>query len=86
MGTGTYESYDMILVPTLHWLCLFLQEFIQADVLVMSRSSFSFVGALLNTLGTVIYPTDRWHQAMPHWLRVEGDGVLSSQQLSRVRC
>jgi hypothetical protein len=65
---------------------MFLQELIEADVLVMSRSSFSFVGALLNTKGTIIYPTERWHQAMPHWLRVEGEGVMSSAQLSRVRC
>lgn len=42
----------------------------KADFLVMSRSSFSYVGAILNSKGKVFYPPNFWHKPMPNWLRV----------------
>lgn len=42
----------------------------QADHLVMSRSSMSYVGALLNTSGTIYYPPDFWHKPLKDWIEV----------------
>jgi hypothetical protein len=41
-----------------------------ADHLVMSRSSMSYVGALLNTTGTIYYPPDFWHKPLKKWVKV----------------
>ena len=41
-----------------------------ARVLVMSRSSFSFVAALLNKNGKIIYPPGFWHPRLRHWLSI----------------
>ena len=36
---------------------------------VMSRSSMSFVGALLNTEGQIYYPPDFWHKPLRKWIK-----------------
>ncbi len=41
-----------------------------ADYLIMSRSSMSYVGALLNTTGTIYYPPDFWHKPLKRWIKV----------------
>jgi hypothetical protein len=41
-----------------------------ADYLIMSRSSMSYVGALLNTTGTIYYPPDFWHKPLKKWIKV----------------
>ena len=41
-----------------------------ADYLVMSRSSMSYIGALLNTTGTVFYPPNFWHKPIRKWVKV----------------
>lgn len=41
-----------------------------ADCLIMSRSSMSYVGALLNTTGTIYYPPDFWHKPLKKWIKV----------------
>jgi hypothetical protein len=41
-----------------------------ADHFVMSRSSMSYVGALLNTKGKVYYPPDFWHKPLKNWVRI----------------
>ena len=48
-----------------------LETMSTADFLVMSRSSFSYVGAILNTHGKVFYPPSFWHKPMPEWLQVK---------------
>ncbi|TSA47411.1 MAG: hypothetical protein D4R50_03100 [Actinomycetales bacterium] len=48
-----------------------LERMRTADFLVMSRSSFSYVGAVLNTYGTVFYPPSFWHKPIPEWERVK---------------
>jgi hypothetical protein len=48
-----------------------LERMRTADFLVMSRSSFSYVGAILNTSGKVFYPPSFWHKPMPAWIRVK---------------
>lgn len=39
----------------------------QAEILLMSKSSLSYVGGYLNRLGQVYYPKDFWHRPMPWW-------------------
>ena len=44
----------------------------QADVLILSKSSFSIVPALFNRHGVVVY-TPFWVQPLPHWRVVDDD-------------
>lgn len=39
-----------------------------AGYFVMSRSSMSFVGALLNTEGEIYYPPNFWHKPLRKWI------------------
>jgi hypothetical protein len=39
----------------------------QADYLIMSRSSLSYLGALLNRNGTIFFPPDFWHKPLKGW-------------------
>lgn len=39
----------------------------QADILITSRSSYSYVGGLLNLRGQVIIPPGFWHQKLDGW-------------------
>jgi hypothetical protein len=50
-----------------------LRKLATADVLVMSRSSFSYVAAILNKAGIILY-YPFWHFAPSSWLTVEPDG------------
>jgi len=45
-----------------------LEYLIQADILIMCRSSFSYIAGLYNK-NQVIY-MDFWHSPMPHWGRI----------------
>jgi hypothetical protein len=47
-----------------------LKLMINADHLIMSRSSMSYVGALLNKKGVVFYPPDFWHKPLKKWIKV----------------
>jgi hypothetical protein len=40
----------------------------QADVLIMSKSSFSYVGGILNEKGIVYYPARFWHPPLSSWI------------------
>jgi hypothetical protein len=48
-----------------------IEQMRDADFLVMSRSSFSFVGAVLNSRGKVFYPPNFWHRPMPNWTQLK---------------
>jgi len=50
------------------------QAFINSDVLILSRSSFSYVPALY-CKGLVIY-SDFWHKPVEGWLDVDSDKFL----------
>jgi hypothetical protein len=41
-----------------------------AKTLVMSKSSFSYVAALLNVDGKIYYPADFWHPRQKHWINI----------------
>ena len=43
-----------------------------ADIFVMSKSSLSYVGALLNKHGAIYYPKSFWHRPMRHWIEFDG--------------
>lgn len=53
-----------------------IQRMASADVLVMSHSSFSYLGAILNTNGVIIYHKF-WHTMLKGWLRADDSGHFS---------
>lgn len=57
-----------------------LQGLATADVLVMSRSSFSYVAAILNRTGTIMYHPF-WHSGMSSWIEVGPDGRFDPERL-----
>jgi hypothetical protein len=48
---------------------LALDAMAHAHFLIMSRSSLSYVGALLNSRGQVIFPPLFWHKPLKRWLQ-----------------
>jgi hypothetical protein len=50
-----------------------LEKLATADVLVMSRSSFSYVAAILNRSGVVLYHPF-WHSPLSSWMSVDPEG------------
>lgn len=40
----------------------------QADILITSRSSYSYVGGLLNLDGLVVMPPEFWHKKLDSWV------------------
>jgi hypothetical protein len=48
---------------------LALDAMAHAHYLIMSRSSLSYVGALLNSKGQVIFPPLFWHKPLKRWLQ-----------------
>jgi hypothetical protein len=57
-----------------------LRRMATADLLIMSRSSFSYVGAILNPNGTVIYHPF-WHSPMKEWLICGEDRAAFKRKL-----
>ena len=47
-----------------------------ADILVMSRSSFSYLGGILNRAGIILYHPF-WHNAPTSWITVHPDGSFN---------
>jgi hypothetical protein len=43
-----------------------------ARILIIGRSSFSYVGGLLNKYGKVVYPRSFWHSPLRGWKRING--------------
>jgi len=59
-----------------------LRKLATADILVMSRSSFSYVGAVLNRNGVVLYHPF-WHGGPSSWIPVGPSGDFDRQLLGR---
>ncbi len=53
-----------------------------ADILVLSRSSFSYLAAIINSSGVIIY-NPFWHAALSDWIVVNDAGTLSESKLKR---
>jgi len=58
-----------------------LDDFATADVLILSRSDFSYLGGLLNPHGLVI-SAPNYHAALPDWLVASEDGDLDATQVA----
>jgi hypothetical protein len=58
-----------------------IRKLATADVLVMSRSSFSYLGAILNRNGIVLYHPF-WHSAPSSWVTVDSDGQFDEMQFT----
>lgn len=52
-----------------------IRELAGLDVLIMSRSSFSYVGAVLNDRGKIYFPKSFWHSPMIGWKVVNEGGI-----------
>ena len=39
----------------------------KAEYFIMSKSSFSYVAAILNSRGKIYFPSEFWHPKMRHW-------------------
>lgn len=46
-----------------------IEEMIKAKFFIMSRSSMSYVGALLNKNGAIYYPPNFWHKPLKNWIK-----------------
>jgi hypothetical protein len=57
-----------------------LRRMATADALILSRSSFSYVAAILSTNGIVVY-YPFWHFAMKDWLVSNDDGAVAETDL-----
>lgn len=80
---GKPEDYsEFALYPNLHW-CLDMNaqdtflHFVYADLLITSKSSFSYKSALLNN-NIKVCPRNFWHNYPPtkDWILCENDGTL----------
>jgi hypothetical protein len=58
-----------------------MRQLATADVLVLSRSSFSFVAAILNRPGIVLYHPF-WHGAPSSWITVDPAGQFDDEELT----
>ncbi len=52
-----------------------IRELAGLDILIMSRSSFSYIGAILNTCGKIYFPKSFWHTPMIGWEVVSEGGA-----------
>lgn len=60
-----------------------LRQLATAHIVVMSRSSFSYVAAILNRRGLVLsHPF--WHARLPSWIEVDATGQFDSEKFERV--
>jgi hypothetical protein len=53
-----------------------------ADVLIMSRSSFSYVAAILNRKGVIIYHPF-WHSPVPEWIIATENNITCETELAK---
>ena len=76
--------------PDIHW-CLDMSaqntflHMVYADLLITSKSSFSYKPALMND-GIKVCPRDFWHSYpnQPKWILVENDGTFDTNRLNNV--
>src|SRR5262249_15225807 len=59
-----------------------LDDFATADVLILSLSSFSYLGGLLNPHGLIVY-APWWHAALPDWLVAGEGGELDAAEVEK---
>lgn len=62
-----------------------LRRMATADGLVISRSSYSYVAAILSANGIVVYHPF-WHSPLREWLAADGDGVSEAGLMEQLEC
>jgi hypothetical protein len=60
-----------------------IRQLATADILVMSRSSFSYLAGILNKRGIVLYHPF-WHSAPSSWIHVHQDGNFDRRAFERL--
>jgi hypothetical protein len=60
-----------------------IQKMASSDVLIMSHSSFSYLGAVLNVNGVIIYH-EFWHSMLKEWLRADDFGHFSKRKFLKL--
>lgn len=88
---GCPEDYPKFTkYPNLHW-CLDMEaqecflHMVYADILITSKSSFSYKPALLNR-GIKVCPKNFWH-GYPNasdWVLCENDGIITEKEISKL--
>lgn len=59
-----------------------LRDFATADVLILSASSFGYLGGMLNPHGVVVFAPFTWNAALPDWLVADQDGNLNPDEVT----
>lgn len=89
---GQREDYsEMSDLPNLYW-CLDMParesfiHLVNADILVTSKSSFSYKPALLNSKGIKVCPRQFWHgyPESNFWILCENDGNIIESELCKI--
>jgi hypothetical protein len=59
-----------------------LRDFATADVLILSASSFGYLGGMLNPHGVVVFAPLTWNAALPDWLVADEHGNLNPEEVT----
>lgn len=59
-----------------------LRDFATADVLILSASSFGYLGGMLNPHGVVVFAPFTWNAALPDWLVADEQGNLGQEEVT----
>jgi hypothetical protein len=59
-----------------------LDDFATADVLILSASSFGYLGGLLNPHALVVFAPFTWNAALPAWLVADEHGNLDAREVA----
>jgi hypothetical protein len=59
-----------------------LRKLATADILITSRSSFSYVGGIMNRNGSILHKPF-WHFAPSSWMHVEPDAQFDELKFTR---
>ena len=59
-----------------------LRDFATADVLILSASSFGYLGGMLNPHGVVVFAPFTWNAPLPDWLVADAQGNLNPHEVS----
>lgn len=58
-----------------------LRDFGTADVLILSASSFSYLGGMLNPHAVVVFAPGTWNHPLPDWLVADQQGNLQQDEV-----
>jgi hypothetical protein len=59
------------------------QNMENADILISSKSSFSYVGGLLRGVKPVFY-CDFWHSGLPTWVKINEESIINYDEIEKL--